>query len=66
METKIFSLKIGQKVIVNLFKESKFCHICPEKDQETMKPQSVVLEMIKGGMQLICQRSEKPKVISLC
>lgn len=66
MQTKIFSLKISQKVIVHLFQETKFCHICLEQVQETMNPPSVVLEVIKGGMQLTCQASENPKVISLC
>lgn len=66
MKTKILSLKIGQKVIVPLFQESKFCHACPEQGQESMKPPSVVLEVIKEEMQLTCQRPEKPKVISLC
>lgn len=43
MEAKIFSLKIGQKVIVHLFQETSFCHICTEQGQETLKPWSVVL-----------------------
>lgn len=66
METKIFSLKISQNVIVHLLQETKFCHICPKQIQETMNPPSVVLEVIKEGMQLTCQASENPKVISLC